>query len=85
MLWTDVTEGQPCRRLPDPSDPPPAYVPQLRVEEHARAVEEHARAILADMKEAGVATTPLSALSRALDVGVPEHVAVVIARSVGSP
>ena len=42
-------------------------------------VDQHREALLADMREAGVRITPASVLRRALEVGVPEHVAVQIA------
>ena len=50
----------------------PAFVPCMRIEDHAAA-------IMADLAEAGIPVTPLAVLSRALDVGVPEDVAVRVA------
>ncbi|NNM71428.1 hypothetical protein [Enterovirga aerilata] len=61
--------------IAEPIRPPPAYVPRLNVAEHAAA-------ILADLRDAGIRPTALAVLSRALDVGVPEEVAVEIAATI---
>lgn len=47
-------------------------------------VAGHLRAIELDFAEIGIRLTPLGALARALDAGVPEEIAVAIAELVPS-
>lgn len=38
--------------------------------------------IIADLREVGVPLTPLNVIRRAIDIGIPEHVAAAIAATI---